>query len=514
MLERAALHQTRFRTPGVAPDARGVVLGQRGVVLFPSLDRLVAFFRAYGDEGSIDELLPSLVIRRVVTPLKTRELMLGVQAESSYRMDRIAGVAKLAGGLVFTGTSRHFVKYRDGSSPLGYDVQELLDDPADLVLYHDTFRQTYAFERDLQFRDLVFKLQPQRKPKAPGAEDELPPRLLATAEVGIGAAMLTYLFRWRIPARAALAEWPPQSAFDDRPVRLYVFEMSDVPERVAALFAALPGVHVYQPLGGTYAVELGHEHPIALESCGSLFADDALTLFRGDGEVLVVDPLPPFAPVRTLVRTNLDLEGPEPHEGAAAPDSRILALDLPLRLAPSTEPWRAVTATVVPLAQREWLARLLYALPPKTLAALQVAVGEDGFYLIDATGIEGVPLGVFHSEVAEGIYVPSGSAIVPAVSAMVLQELVRDRGEGLVFFDAATSIPRVVPKASFGPVSRRLLKEIAAVPISAERPSADEPELPLLRYEKPRRFPLWGIPGRDKPAKEEAGEDERADEAG
>ena len=75
--------------------------------------------------GEVGRARWPLVIRRLVTPLKTREIMLQVQAESSYRMDRIAGVAKLAGGLVFTGTSRHFVKYRDAASPLGYDVLEL-----------------------------------------------------------------------------------------------------------------------------------------------------------------------------------------------------------------------------------------------------------------------------------------------------------------------------------------------------------------------------------------------------
>jgi len=256
VLERAALHQTRFRTPGVAPDARGVVLGQKGLVLFPSLDRLVAFLRAYGDEGSLDELLPTLTLRRLVTPLKTRELMLSVQAESSYRMDRIAGVAKLAGGLVFTGTQRHFAKYRDSASPLGYDVQELLDQPADLVLYHDTFRQAYQFDRDLQFRDLVFKLTPYRQPTGlAGPDGAIPQRLWATAEVGVGGAILSYLFRWQIPARAALAEWPSQSAFDDRPRRLYVFDISETPERVALLFASLPGVHVFEPLGQSFAAE-------------------------------------------------------------------------------------------------------------------------------------------------------------------------------------------------------------------------------------------------------------------
>jgi len=506
VLERAALHQTRFRTPGVTPDARGVVLGQKGVVLFPSIDRLVAFLRAYGDEGSLDELLPSMVIRRLVTPLKTREIMLSITAESSYRMDRIAGVSKLAGGLVFTGTSRHFVKYRDTASPLGYDVQELLDQPADLVLYHDTFRQSYAFERDLQFRDLVFKLTPYRVPASLGGAEAIPSRLWATSEVGVGGAILSYLFRWQIPARAALAEWPSKSAFDDRPQRLYVFDISETPERVARLFASLPGVHVFEPLGKSFAVELGHRHPIALESCASLFDDDTLHLFRGDGEVLVVHPLPPFAPVRSLVRTNVELEEDlsvdATRKSGKAPGAD-LGMSLPLKLSFSTDAWRAITATVVPIEQREWLSRLLYALPPNTLSALKVAVGDDRFYLIDRSGIEGVPLGTFFSEVAPRIYVPAGLALVPAVSPQVLQELVRDRGDGYVFFDTDQPEPRVVAASAFGPVSRKVLRDVAAIPVSADMPEEEQVPLPLLQYDKPRRFPLWGVPGKKSDAAEE-----------
>ena len=495
MLERAALHQTRFRTPGVAPDARGVVLGQKGVVLFPSVDRLVAFLRAYGDEGSLDELLPSLTLQRLITPLKTRELLLSVHAESSYRMDRIAGVAKLAGGLVFTGTSRHFVKYRDSASPLGYDVQELLDETADAVLYHDTFIQAYRFERKLQFRELVFKLQPFRIPS--GMDRGVPPRLWATAEVGIGGAILGYLFRWQIPARAALAEWPSSSAFDDRPRRLYVFDISETPERIARLFQALPGVNVYEPLGKSFAVELGYQHPIALDSCASLFEDDTLHLFRGDGQVLVVHPLPPFAPVRSLVRTGVDLEAKpgEANDGRGVDVG--LGMSLPLRLATSTEPWRAVTATVVPVAQREWLAKLLYVLPPRTLGALSLAITEEAFYLLDSTGIEGLPLGVFHSEVAPRVFVPSGLTLVPAVAPAVLLDLVRDRGDGYVFFSPDRDSPTVIAAGSFGPVSRKALREISAIPHGANRPEMFEAELPLLQYDKPRRFPLWGVPGKD-----------------
>src|SRR5690606_13473596 len=125
-------------------------------------------------------------------------------------------------------------------------------------------------------------------------------------------ALVGYLFRWQVRARAALAEWPGDSAFDDTTRRLYVFDVEEAPPRIVALMAALPGVHVFEPLGTSFAVELGFRHPIALESCQSIFDDDALTLFRGDGQVVLVDPAPPFAPVRSLVRNELTLEAVDP----------------------------------------------------------------------------------------------------------------------------------------------------------------------------------------------------------
>jgi hypothetical protein len=493
-LERAALHQTRFRTPGVAPDTRGVVLGQRGTLLFPSLDRVVAFFRAYGDDGSLDEILPSLSIRRVITPLRTRELLVLLGAESSYRMDRIAAVARLAGGLVFTGTSRHYVKYRDAESPLGYDVTELLDQPADAIVYHDTFRQVYTYDREIPFRDLVLKLEPFRAP--PERERPLPARLWCTAEVGVGHALIGYLFRWRARARVALAEWPSESAFEDRPMRLHVFDLEELPRRILQLLRSIPGVHVFEPLGASFGVEVGFQHPIALDSCQTLFAGGGLTLFRGDGRVTIVDPVPPFAPVGSLIRSTLQLE-PTASVSAGIPlEGAMRPMQLDLRLAPTTQSWRNVVASIVPREQREWLAKLLYVLPQRTLDSLKVALTADAIYLLDPAGIEGVPLGLFYGEVAPRIYVPAGMTLVPAVAPSVLEELVRERGGGHVFFEPSSPAPRILPHESFGPVSRRMLRDIAGTAVHADAPDRVDPPLPMLQYGSDARFPLWGAPGR------------------
>jgi hypothetical protein len=370
--------------------------------------------------------------------------------------------------------------------------------PLRSVLYHDSFRQAYGFERDIAFRDLVFRLTPYRVP--PG-EQALPSRVFITAEPGIGAALVSYLFRWRVPARASLAEWPSDSAFEDRPRRLYVLESTETPERITELLRALPGVHVFEPVAGGAGVELGFRHPISLESCQSIFDEESLCLFRGDGFVVVVSPLPPFAPVRSLVRTELTLEeATAPKRGG--PVDQDLTLSLPLRLAPSHDPWRNVVATVVPAEQRAWLARLLYALPPKTLASLRMAIGADRIYLIDPSGIEGVPLGAFHCEAASKIYVPAGSTLVPAVAPAVLEELVADRGDAHVFF-VPDGPPKMVPAAAFGPISRMALREVAATTVHADAPQDEEPPLPMLQYEEPRRFPLWGVPGKETERKGE-----------
>jgi hypothetical protein len=495
ILERAALHQTRFRTPGIAPDSRGVVVGSKGVLLFGSLDRVVAFFRAYGDEGSLDEVLPTLSIRRVISPLRTKEVLVILAAESSYRMDRVAAVARLAGGEAFTGTTRHFVKYRDASAPLGYDVISLVESQADVILHHDAWRQAYAFEAEIPFKDLVLKLQPF---STPPAERTSPTRVIVTAEVGLGHAIVGYLFRWRVKASVGLAEWPSESAFDDRPRRLHVIEIEDPPARVLGLLRSLPGVTVFEPIGRRFAVELGFRHPIALDSCASLFAESSLTMFRGDGGVIVCDPMPPLAAVRTLVRAELADTGAR-QVAELVPASRTMQLvDVSLRLAPTLAPPRRVVASIVPIAEREWLAKMLYLLPSATLSSLRMAMTESAIFLVDQRGIETVPLGRFYSEVAERIYVPAGMTLVPAVSPSVLSELVSDRGTGHAFFEPGTDQPRLLSAEAFGPVSRTVLRDIGGKLVHADAPDRHDPTLPLVAYGPETSFPLWGVVGRDE----------------
>src|SRR5687767_10586132 len=262
MLERVALHQTRLRVPGVGLDARGVVLGARGLVLLPSLDRLVAWLAVYTESQPLDALT-ALRIEVLKSKLGTRELALSFDAGSSDRMDRVAETARLVGGFTFTGTSRHFVQYRDAAAPFGYDATQLISTDAALALYHDRFTQVYDLDKEVGLRSLLLRLMPHVDPST---VDEGGPRFIV-AEQGLGPALIHYFVRSRVEGEVAVGEWPPESAFDEGPVRRYIMRIPDLPKRMRPLMAKTPGITTFLPAGPGVAVEMGYRHPVALRAC-------------------------------------------------------------------------------------------------------------------------------------------------------------------------------------------------------------------------------------------------------
>src|SRR5690606_14478281 len=130
MLDHVTLGQSRFMTPGVAPHPRGILLGRYGLMVFPTLEGVVSWLRLYSSESPLDELLSGLEIDQVRTPLGSREMALRIPAGSSYLLDRAARCAQLVGGATYTGTSKHFVRYRDDRSPYGYDATDIQSLPA------------------------------------------------------------------------------------------------------------------------------------------------------------------------------------------------------------------------------------------------------------------------------------------------------------------------------------------------------------------------------------------------
>jgi hypothetical protein len=416
LLERIALHQTRLHTPGLGLDAKGVALGAKGLVLLPSIDRLVALLSIYARDRSLEDLLPSLGILILRSKLGVREVALQFAAESSDRMDRVAEIARLVGGSAFTGTSRHFVQYRDAAAPFGYDVADLATTDAPLALYHDRFSQTYEEERTIDLVRLCLRLTLRSDPSTklgPG------PRFVV-AESGLGPALAAYLTRSNVDGDACVAEWPPPSAFVDTPVRRWVIRVPELPERMRPLLYTTPGITCFVPAGPGVAVEAGFRHPIELRAC-PLFDPSGLVLLRGRGdEPWTIERLPPMGALSSLSHIELRHKGRDASAASATSTLEPGALRIPLRVISSTAPRAKVHATFIARRQLPLLRRLAYLLPRAALTRIRIAETADGAFLRSVAGSETIPLGTFFSEIHPRLYLLAGHQFVPAVAPEAL----------------------------------------------------------------------------------------------
>lgn len=484
MLERVAVNQTRLRVPGLGLDARGVALGARGLVLLESLDKLIAFLAIYTREQTLSGLGEALKIEVVKSKLGTREIALSFDAGSSDRMDRVADVARLAGGFTFTGTSRHFVQYRDAAAPFGYDSQEISATDAALALYHSSFSQSYDLERPLDLVSLLLSLSPHPDPKAAPSGHEL----WVLAEAGLGPSLIAYFTRSGVSARTGIAEWPPESSFDDQPVRRFLFELRDVPSRMLPLLSRTPGIVAFCPVAPGAAVEVGFRHPITLEACPA-FSREGLVLFRGRGErALSLTSLPALGDVRALTRAGVNDLGAL--RGAAARETSNIGVKL--GLAADTTPPTTVGAILVPNDELPLLRRLAYVLGADLIRSTKIALTDFGAFLLRDEGLDALPIGTLFRRVHPNVYVPSGWRVVPSVPDEVVFQAVGAPSDRLVFF-WTDGTAGALPASAAVPLETALVEGHSWAPIAVEAvESVFAEQIPTVWLEPLGLSPLKG----------------------
>jgi len=503
VLERVSLGQSRFNVPGISADPRGVAIGQSIALLFPSIDRVVAFFRAFSGEVSLGDVLAALHIFQVETPVRTRELIVLLPAQGSHFVDQGARIARLVGGATFTGTAKHFVLYRDDRSPLGYDSSAIERAECDFAVYGRDFSQTYRKVQELDFGALVKRLAPvpeRQRAREPGeAPDPPPPLVWITVRSGLAAPVRGYLWRSGLQAGVAAVSRATDSAFADArtdwALDLALFRVSGAPERILRLFGRLPGAQVFVPCGQNVGIQRGWRHPFTLENCGGAFAGDRFYLFSGEDKRLIeVGSLPVFVPVDQLGAVTFDVDGGR--GGPPAADARPLrpardaSFGLELRLLPAAVPPTAVAATIVPGSQLAWLKKLVYALPGALLSAYRVAITPDAAVLLCAQGVDGIPLGTFMEALSPNLFVARGYRFFPAVAPDVLFAHIGGNAQNLYFFLPGQGTPFYVPAEAFVPLERRALASIAVdeAPVAPVPPPLGAPE---LVNEPVGSFSLW-----------------------
>jgi hypothetical protein len=494
-LEHVAQGQTRFFTPGVAPDPRGILLGRYIVMTFATLEGAVSWFRLYSSEASLDELLANLTIMKCKTALGGREIVVQIPAVSSYAADRAARLCRLVGGAVYTGTAKHYVKYRDDRSPYGYDAVDIgaMPPSTDFMVHGDEFAQGYVREGDLPFQRLLFRLSIRKLPGGDRlADDDRGDLFLAVAR-GLSEGIIRYLWRNRVEAHAGLFTPGATSAFDDqqRDRGYMMIRVRALPERILALFIGTPGIDVFRPSGTTAAVAVGYEHPIDLASCSSVFPPETFHVFWPNDRVDVLPGPLQLSDIADLTRVDLEMDRPkDPAQHGGAPPEPI---GVELKLAASMGPPRRVVATLIPVEHGSRLKRILFALPPVSLRGHRVASTDRGILVIGSENLDVIPLGQLLCELTPGLLVPLGMDVVPRVTPEVLARAL-GHSAGIVTVFTTEGRPFQVSEGSFQTLERRSLAKIEVERAETIDYAAEAPATAAVVNDSVGRFALWGYP--------------------
>ncbi len=494
-LEHVAQGQTRFFTPGVAPDPRGILLGRFCLMTFPTLEGAVSWLRLYSAEASLDELMAHLTLTKAKTALGSREIVIQIPAVSSYAADRAARLARLVGGAIYTGTAKHFVKYRDDRSPYGYDAVDIgaMAASTDFMVHGDEFAQGYVKEGELPFARLLFQLSIRKLPGGEHLDGEDRNELYLAVARGLSEGIIRYLWRNRVEAQAGLFTPGSTSAFDDRSRdRGYMLiRARALPERILQLFLGTPGIDVFRPAGANAAVAVGYEHPIDLASCSSVFPPETFHVFwPGDRVDVLPGPLA-LSDIADLTRVDLELDRPkEPAQMSGGPAE---AIGVELKLAASMGPPRRVVATLIPLAHGARLKRILFALPPVSLRGHRVAATDRGILVIGSENLDVIPLGQLLCELTPGLLVPLGMDVVPRGSAEVLARALGHQA-GLVTVFTTDGKPFQVSEGAFSTLERRSLAKLEVDQAGIEDYAAEAGAAAQVVNDAVGRFALWGFP--------------------
>lgn len=523
LLEPIAAGQTRFHLQGLAPDGRGIAVGRETLLVFPSLDRLVAFLGAYSEECSLDDLIPSLTLERARRDGGGQALLLRCNGGDSYALDRLGRMSTAVHGQLFTGSGTVFVRYRDRQAPFGYDLAgpgaarpsprggEIAAGEEVLVVDHDYLARYRASDR-LDPVELIQRLQLRPVPLPVGGLAESPDLCglhdlaLVLVAPGLGDRVLAYLWSNQV----AMAGVRVALAGERRPSLLLRLRQPSGP--LLAVLHGIPGVELMVPVSPRAAVELGYRHPIHLASASSCLPGDEMYLFRGRvGRVERLDGAPQFIDGNYLVQSPLRVRAPASEPG----DARGVAstpLQVALRLRPCAGA-REPRGALVGWDQAALLRKLVYLIPPTALAAARLAVLPQGMLVLTGSSLGGagaglaagvgaaalIPLGTRIVEVAPGVLVPDGFELWPHVRPQLVRELLGLEAADHALFLAEGSDPLRLRPEHLLPLDAAMISRLDLA-VSEAPPSellrnggTDGATAAAIVNQHLGRFALWGF---------------------
>ena len=499
MIEAVTRDQEHFRVPTLRTDARGLVVGDRGLLRFRILPQLVSFFQALTEEQSLDHMASSLRIIKVRSRTSGLEFLVDIPVLGSYLMDRAASIARLLQGEVYTGAWPHFVPYRDRRSPFGYDASHLDTWENGAVLYDLHGQSQFEIVGELTFSGLLLDLSMART-KAIESNN-----CMLKVEPGLRAPLQSFLWRRKVEAKIAQVGTRPQGQFEASK-SYYLFQLPKAPQHLYALFEGVPGLEVYHSFGKNLFVERGWSHPFALENCRRYFAAESHFFFSGtkdrvevinsDGLVFVdIAKLEAqgfrFAAHSQLSRGEDIFGQPDAVFDGVALGER-LDYEVKLTAIPSATVEQVRGAWLTSQHELRWLKRIVFSLPQSALNDYRAAFTDRGVLIVNPRGIEWVPLGLQLKEIFSGVYIPLGTRFVPPVG---YEHLAKALGieRGFVYVIPEMRYPIEIQDTYLKPLARYMLADVELQQIRDKAPREqfiEDQAIPLHSAEA-GLFSLW-----------------------
>ncbi len=493
MLVPVAQHQARFLAPGLTADPRGIAFGRMALAVLPSLDRALSTLRSLTADVDLEDMYRDLHFLRLRSSIGAMELVLSFPAVDTHLLDRVSTLAGLHGGEVLTGDGRHMVRYRDRHSPLGYDVERVVESDGDLVLYGRLTEGSYEVEERVSLRQLAMRVVTEPARRRPARSG---PGLILCAP-GLRADLERCLFRYGVEAEVARVEPKESPSRGDGPRAGgatawtsrggFLYRVPRPPERFLSLIERIPGVRVFNPEGEHAGVESGFTHPLSLHACAPALAPFGLHLFEGGrpGALVIQTEDLLFSALRPSARV-VD-EGPF----GLAPLRSPVGAGLDLTLSMETSAVTEIDAVMVPREHEGVLLRLLYLLPASAVEGYRAAVLEQGGLIVGAPRVEGVPLGAPLTFFGEGIFLPAGKELRPRVSSDRAAKVLGGTEGRYVVFVSAGEAPISIPHEAMEPIDTAFIRRLAALEASC-RSLPEATTSPRVTFGERPSFPLWG----------------------
>jgi hypothetical protein len=463
MIAPVALGQTRFVLPGLSADDRGVAMGRRLLCLFPDLRSTVGFLRTLSRSGALRDVLASLLVEdvRAAQGSGPREVAVGFEVQGSFSADPCAASARAHGGLVFTGTHRHHVPYRDAGRPLGTDLLDATAlQPGDdgYALYQEAGVDVRLPVRRREVRELVLSLTPTAlTPRE--LREQRPDVVVVRVPPGLSVPLQGYLWRRRVRGSAALARPLESGLFDAPTAEVTLVRCLELPPGVLAQLSGIPGVELYLPATDNVLVQRGYRHPVALDACASLFPREEVVLFAAARRAVerLAGPLR-YVPLDDLVDVVM-LNNPA---GAPLPAPAVpTTLDinaLPLRVHLVPDPWGRgeAEAVLVPTDRLADLMALAHILPAALWQGCRVCLADPFCVVLSPGGVRALPVGIALTATNPRVFVPVGLRFSPPLPDDLLAEHLGLHGnDNLVFFPPeGRGPPFALAASAFQPLAR------------------------------------------------------------